>query len=64
MSDGEVLIRAEHVSKKFCRSLKRSLWYGAQDVANSLMPWKRDSGGQFTPTTGCVPFTGWNMGRS
>jgi len=44
MSDGEVLIRAEHVSKKFCRSLKRSLWYGAQDVANSLMPWKRDPG--------------------
>lgn len=42
MSDGEVLIRAQHVSKKFCRSLKRSLWYGAQDVANSLMPWKRD----------------------
>ncbi|MEJ8566904.1 ABC transporter ATP-binding protein [Elongatibacter sediminis] len=40
-TDDEVLIRAEHVSKKFCRSLKRSLWYGAQDVANSLMPWKR-----------------------
>lgn len=43
MSDSEVLIRAEHVSKKFCRSLKRSLWYGAQDVANSLMPWKRSA---------------------
>jgi len=37
----EVLIRAEHVSKKFCRSLKRSLWYGTQDVANALMPWKQ-----------------------
>lgn len=35
----DVLIRAEHVSKKFCRSLKRSLWYGAQDVARSLLPW-------------------------
>lgn len=45
MSDGEVLIRAEHVSKKFCRSLKRSLWYGTQDVANSLMPWKRGEDG-------------------
>lgn len=40
MSDDDVLIRADHVSKKFCRSLKRSLWYGAQDVANSLKPWK------------------------
>lgn len=43
MSNDEVLVKAEHVSKKFCRSLKRSLWYGAQDVANSLMPWKRSS---------------------
>ena len=40
---GEVLIRAEHVSKKFCRSLKRSLWYGAKDVAHSLMPWNQSS---------------------
>ncbi|MFC1694675.1 polysaccharide ABC transporter ATP-binding protein [Pseudomonadota bacterium] len=36
MNHGEVLIRAEHVSKKFCRSLKRSLWYGTQDIANAL----------------------------
>ena len=42
MSDGEVLILAEHVSKKFSRSLKRSLWYGAKDMVSSLMPWKRD----------------------
>ncbi|HLF32486.1 MAG TPA: ATP-binding cassette domain-containing protein, partial [Xanthomonadales bacterium] len=42
MSDSEVLIRAEHVSKKFCRSLKRSLWYGAQDVAHALMPWRKE----------------------
>ena len=36
--DGEILIRAEHVSKKFCRSLKRSLWYGLRDVASALVP--------------------------
>lgn len=34
---GEVLIRTEAVSKKFCRSLKRSLWYGVRDVATELM---------------------------
>jgi len=28
----EVLIQAEDVSKKFCRDLKKSLWYGVQDV--------------------------------
>jgi len=39
MSD--LLIKAEHVSKKFCRSLKRSLWYGVKDVAHSLNPWSR-----------------------
>lgn len=37
MSD-EVLIRAANVSKKFCRGLKRSLWYGAQDIAAELWP--------------------------
>jgi lipopolysaccharide transport system ATP-binding protein len=36
MSD-EVLVRVEGVSKKFCRSLKRSLWYGVQDVAGKLL---------------------------
>jgi lipopolysaccharide transport system ATP-binding protein len=40
MSD-EILIQAEHVSKKFCRSLRRSLWYGVKDVAQSLSPWRR-----------------------
>jgi lipopolysaccharide transport system ATP-binding protein len=39
MSD--LLIKAEHVSKKFCRSLKRSLWYGMKDVTHSLNPWAR-----------------------
>ncbi|MBC7965077.1 MAG: ABC transporter ATP-binding protein [Fuerstia sp.] len=43
MSD--VLIKAEHVSKKFCRSLKRSLWYGVKDVAHSLNPWAHDANG-------------------
>lgn len=26
--EDDVLVRVEGVSKKFCRSLKRSLWYG------------------------------------
>ena len=34
----EVLIVAEHVSKKFCRSLRGSLWYGLRDVASALVP--------------------------
>ena len=36
MQKGEVLIRAENVSKKFCRNLKRSLWYGMTDIARSM----------------------------
>lgn len=35
MSD--ILIKVEHVSKKFCRSLKRSLWYGLQDMGGELL---------------------------
>lgn len=32
----ETLIKVEGVSKKFCRDLKRSLWYGVQDIATEL----------------------------
>ncbi len=35
MSD-EVLVKVDGVSKKFCRSLKRSLWYGVQDVSAEM----------------------------
>src|SRR5690606_278607 len=35
MSD-EVLVRVENVSKKFCRDLKRSLWYGVKDILTEI----------------------------
>ena len=34
----EVLISAQNVSKKFCKSLKRSLWYALCDIARGLNP--------------------------
>lgn len=34
----DVLIRSEGVGKKFCRDLKRSLFYGLQDIAGDLVP--------------------------
>src|SRR5688572_20515355 len=33
----ETLIQVESISKKFCRSLKRSLWYGVQDLGTELL---------------------------
>lgn len=36
--ESEVLVRVENVSKKFCRDLKKSLWYGVKDVASELFP--------------------------
>ena len=36
--ENEVLVRVEGVSKKFCRDLKKSLWYGVKDVASELFP--------------------------
>lgn len=36
MSD-DVLVKVDNVSKKFCRSLKHSLWYGVQDVSSELL---------------------------
>lgn len=37
MSDEQVLIRLEGVSKKFCRSFKRSMFYAGTDLAQSLV---------------------------
>ncbi len=34
MSD--ILVKAENVSKKFCRDLKKSLWYGVKDIATEI----------------------------
>lgn len=33
----DVLVCVNGVSKKFCRTLKRSLWYGVQDVAGEII---------------------------
>ncbi len=33
----ETLIKVENVSKKFCRSLKKSLWYGMKDLGKELI---------------------------
>ena len=32
----EVLVKVENVSKKFCRDLKKSLWYGVKDMSSAL----------------------------
>lgn len=42
MSESDVLVRVEHVSKKFCRDLRRSLWYGAHDLGNELIGRQRN----------------------
>jgi len=40
--NNEVLVRVNGVSKKFCRSLKKSLWYGVKDIVHELNPrWRR-----------------------
>ena len=33
----ETLIKVEGVSKKFCRDLKKSLWYGMQDLGSEIL---------------------------
>ncbi|GAB4187202.1 MAG: hypothetical protein Fur006_26920 [Coleofasciculaceae cyanobacterium] len=41
--DSEVVISVERVSKKFCRDLRQSLFYGVQDIATDLVGGKRKS---------------------
>jgi len=33
----DVVLRVSSVSKKFCRNLKRSMWYGIQDLSKNLV---------------------------
>lgn len=35
-NDNEILIRVEGVGKRFCKDLKRSLFYGVQDISRDL----------------------------
>jgi len=44
MSD--TLIKVENVSKKFCRSLKKSLWYGMQDLGRELVGRRHGGNGE------------------
>jgi lipopolysaccharide transport system ATP-binding protein len=44
--NNEVLIKAENVSKKFCRQLKRSLWYGVKDISSELLGVTKNSQGK------------------
>jgi lipopolysaccharide transport system ATP-binding protein len=39
--NNEILVRAKGVSKKFCRSLKKSLWYGVKDIASETNPFAK-----------------------
>lgn len=39
---GDMLVKVDGVSKKFCRSLKQSLWYGVQDVGRELLAHEGD----------------------
>lgn len=36
MSD-DILVKVENVSKKFCRDLKKSLWYGIKDIGSEIV---------------------------
>jgi len=43
----DVVLRVSGVSKKFCRNLRRSMWYGIQDLAWNLLG--RAEGGNLRP---------------
>ena len=61
MSD-EVLVRVEGVSKKFCRSLKKSLWYGVCDIAGELLPGRKHGSQRTELTTEDTESTEGNTG--
>lgn len=48
-SNEDVLIRVDNVSKKFCRSLKKSLWYGMQDLGREITGRRHGGDGELRP---------------
>ena len=48
MSDN-TLIKVEGISKKFCRSLKKSLWYGVKDLTNEIRGKRHGGNGELRP---------------
>jgi len=46
---GEKLIKVEGLSKKFCRSLKKSMWYGMQDIGSELIGKRHGADGVLRP---------------
>ena len=58
-NDDEVLVRVEGVSKKFCRSLKKSLWYGVCDIASELNPFGRTAA--FANSHNNLTTDGWHV---
>lgn len=45
----DTLIKVEGVSKKFCLSLKKSLWYGVQDLGNEIRARRHGGDGELRP---------------
>jgi ABC-type polysaccharide/polyol phosphate transport system ATPase subunit len=50
----DVLVRVDNVSKRFCRSLKRSLWYGLQDLGSELGGRRHGGGGELPQSSADV----------
>ncbi len=48
------LVKVEHVSKRFCKSLKRSLWYGLHDIATEVNPFASRAP-EFAPQSSAQP---------
>jgi homopolymeric O-antigen transport system ATP-binding protein len=46
---GETLIKVGGLSKKFCRDLKRSMWYGMQDMGSELLGRRHGADGILRP---------------
>lgn len=42
MEKNEVLVKVEGLSKKFCKDLKKSLWYGVQDLFSNVRGNKKE----------------------
>ncbi|TDP00888.1 ABC transporter ATP-binding protein [Flavobacterium sp. 245] len=49
MEENEVLVKVENLSKKFCKDLKTSLWYGVKDLCSNVLGNNNDDQQELRP---------------
>jgi lipopolysaccharide transport system ATP-binding protein len=52
MSSRDLTLDVRHVSKRYCRNLKRSMWYGVRDLCTEIVGGSHEGHRKLRPGAG------------